>query len=135
MRFLVVAFLLGSMLYAAHIDEYATKMGFERQYAKGLQQAKEQGLKLLVMITKEQCGWCRRFEKRTLKDQEVQKLLDQKFVVVVLDKYHDKGEYPSEKLKAPFTPKSFVVDPTSERVLKEFNGYVAKDDFIQRLEK
>ena len=131
----MLALVFGVSLFASNLDTFAKEMGFEREFSQALQKAKQQNKPLVLILSKHDCGWCRRFEKRTLKAKEVHTQLQKSFVVVVEDKKADTQRYPSKRYTTSFTPKSFFIDPRDESILLESNGYVKREDFVHVLER
>ncbi len=123
------------MLHASHVEEAAKKYGFLQDYTQALQLAKERKRPLLLLLTKEECTWCVRFERRTLGNRSVLEELKHNFVVVIVDKNLQKQSYPAKKFQAPFTPRGFFIDPNDESVLALSNGYMKADDFLAILHK
>jgi len=132
--FLLACFAVLS-LYGANLDHFAQEMGFERDFLPAYNKAKHLQKPLVLILSKHDCGWCRRFEKRTLKAKPIHTQLQKDFVVVVEDKKSDTDRYPFEKYTAPFTPKSFFIDPRDGTVLLESNGYVKQEDFSHILDR
>ena len=89
----------------------------------------------MLLMTREACPWCRKFERVVLNDDIVKQRLAQEVVVVIVDKNLDKTHFPSKKYKSFFSPKGFFISPSNEKVLLEMNGYVKKEDFINELDK
>jgi thioredoxin-related protein len=131
--FFIVVFI--SSVYANHLDQFAKQYGFERDYKSALEKAQKKSLVLFVVVSKKECGYCRRFERRTLAKEPVVTILQKKFVVVVVDKNLDASKYPQQKYATKFTPKGFFVDPKNEKIFYETYGYVQKEDFVQTLQK
>ncbi len=133
-RLFFIFFIGGNSLFGSHIDDAAVKLGFERNYAKALEHAQAKGKIFLVVLSKEDCSWCKRFERRTFADENVLKKLKENYVVILLDK-EAKEEYPYGKYETKITPKCFFVDPKTGAIIKETIGYVRKDDFAQLLDQ
>ncbi|MEN4045726.1 MULTISPECIES: thioredoxin family protein [Sulfurimonas] len=128
---LLVAF---SLFARADLDEYAQKMGFQRDYYAALAKAKKEQRPLMLVVTKAECPWCDRLEDRTFTNPTVHKRLNKEVVVVLVYKNFDEGEYPAEKFPAPFSPRIFFVDPATQKTLLIVNGYVKADSFLQELD-
>ncbi|WP_457748445.1 thioredoxin family protein [Sulfurimonas sp.] len=131
---LILLFLSLSLFGRADLDEYAHKMGFERNYHTALAKAKKEHRPLMLVVTKAECPWCDRLEDRTLTNAQVYKRLQKEVIVVLVYKNFDEGEYPAEKFPAPFSPRTFFIDPSTQKTLLIINGYVKADSFLQELD-
>jgi len=135
MKILLSLLLAAITLFArADLDEYAQKMGFERDYYTALAKAKKLHRPLMLVVTKAECPWCDRLEDRTLANEKVHKRLQKEVVVVLVYKNFDEGEYPGEKFPAPFSPRTFFIDPVTQKTLFIINGYVKPDTFLENLD-
>lgn len=135
MKFLLMILTLNIALFASQLDTYAKTMGFERDYTQAMVEAKKSHKAVMLLMTREDCPWCRKFERVVLNDDTVKQRLAQEVVVVIVDKNLDKTHFPSKKYKSFFSPKGFFISPFNEKVLLEMNGYVKKEDFINELDK
>ena len=135
MKILLSLLLVAITLFArADLDEYAKKMGFERDYYTALTKAKKLHRPLMLVVTKAECPWCDRLEDRTLSDTAVHSRLKKEVVVVLVYKNFDEGEYPAQRFPAPFSPRTFFIDPMTQKTLLIINGYVDKKDFLENLD-
>jgi len=134
-RFFIIYMLLTVMLFAAHVDETAKKFGFFRSYPQALASALKEHKVLLLLITKEECTWCVRFERRTLANKRVYEELKHNFIVVMVDKHTQKESYPSKRFKAPFTPRGFFIDPRNQKTIAISNGYMKAEDFLRIIDE
>lgn len=123
-----------SLFGRADLDEYAHKMGFERNYYTALAKAKEAHRPLMLIVTKPECPWCDRLEDRTLANPKVHKRLLKEVVTVLVYKDFDEDDYPAQMFQAPFSPRTFFVDPRTQETLLIINGYVKVDRFLQELD-
>lgn len=132
MKVLLSILFLGFTLFAAHIDDFAKEMKFERDYNTALTKAKKENKILMMVLSADYCPWCRKFENKTLSSELVKPQLDTKTVSLVVDKKFDASSFP-KKYETQFTPKVFFINPHDESILKETVGYVKKDDFATSL--
>jgi len=121
---------LFSLGFSAHIDDFASEVSYERDYAKALKMAKEQNKVLMFLVVGDYCPWCKKFERKTLKSKEVRAEISKNFVPLVLDKYKDKGHYP-KAFYAPVIPAVYFVDPKNETSLLEAVAYMKKAEFLE----
>jgi len=127
-------FITISLFGRADLDEYAQKMGFERNYNMALAKAKKLHRPLMLVVTKAQCPWCDRLEDHTLANEKVHKRLQKEVVVVLVYKDFDEGEYPAKKFPAPFSPRTFFINPMSQKTLLIINGYADTTDFLEKID-
>jgi thioredoxin-related protein len=131
---LSLLFIAISLFGRADLDEYAQKMGFERDYHTALAKAKKEQRPLMLVVTRAECPWCDRLEDRTLTNDEVHKRLTQEVVVVLVYKNFDEGEYPAQMFPASFSPRTFFIDPATQKTLLVINGYVKPKGFLEKLD-
>jgi thioredoxin-related protein len=113
----LLAFLIAN-LFAAEIVWNDT---YEQAQAK----AKKESKPLLVLITSEQCGWCRKFEATTLQNEDVISKLNSKFVAVHVTR--DKSIYP-KNLSAKMVPMNYFLDANG-KVIYSMPGYWSVEDY------
>lgn len=133
MKILIILLTLLSFVYAAQIDEFATEVNYLRNYDMAVQTAKEQKKLLMIVVVGDYCPWCKKFERKTLKDSEVMAKVNENFVGIIIDKYKDKGKYPKEYY-APLIPAVFFIDPKNEKSLFETVAYMKPDEFMENMD-
>ncbi|HQS66714.1 MAG TPA: thioredoxin family protein [Sulfuricurvum sp.] len=133
MKILITLLTLLSFVYAAQIDEFATEVNYLRNYDMAVQTAKEQKKLLMIVVVGDYCPWCKKFERKTLKDSEVMAKVNENFVGIIIDKYKDKGKYPKEYY-APLIPAVFFIDPKNEKSLFETVAYMKPDEFMENMD-
>lgn len=116
-KIVLLAFLMANLFSA----EIAWNDTYEQAQAK----AKKESKPLLVLITSEQCRWCRKFEATTLQDEDVISKLNSKFVTVHVTR--DKSVYP-KNLSAKMVPMNYFLDGNG-KVLYSMPGYWPVDDY------
>lgn len=94
-------------------------------YEQAQAKAKKESKPLLVLITSEQCRWCRKFEATTLQDEDVISKLNSKFVTVHVTR--DKSIYP-KNLTAKMVPMNYFLDANG-KVIYSMPGYWPVDDY------
>lgn len=94
---------------------------FEEAQAK----AKKDHKPLLVLITSEQCRWCRKFEATTLQDNEIVGRLNSSFTMVHVTR--DKSIYP-KNLTAKMVPMNYFLDGEG-KVIYSIPGYWGTEDY------
>ena len=130
MRYLLTLLALFSLAFSAQIDEFATEVSYERDYNKALKMAQDQNKVLMLVLVGDYCPWCKKFERKTLKSQEVRDEVSKNFIPLVMDKYKDKEKYP-KAFYAPVIPAVYFIDPKTEKSLLETVAYMKKAEFLE----
>ncbi len=97
----------------------AAELGWSHDYTKGLQEAKKEHKIVYVLITSENCGWCRKFERTTLQNKEIKKRLREDFITIHLSREWD--DVPTAFKPSP-VPRHYFVDEKGE-ILYSSLGY------------
>ncbi|MDP3266055.1 MAG: thioredoxin family protein [Sulfuricurvum sp.] len=132
MKILITLLTLFSFIYAAQIDEFAAEVNYLRNYEMAIKTAKEQNKIVMLVVVADYCPWCKKFERKTLKDSDVMAKVHENFVSIVIDKYKDKGKYPEEFL-TPIIPVVFFIEPKEQKVLTKTVAYMKPDEFITNM--
>lgn len=133
MKILITLLTLFNFIYAAHIDEFAAEVNYLRNYEVAIKTAKKQNKIVMLVVVGDYCPWCKKFERKTLKDSAVMAKVDESFVGIVIDKYKDKGKYPQE-FSAPLIPAVFFINPKDQKSLFETVAYMKPDEFIENMD-
>ncbi len=104
---------------------FATDIAWNDTYEQAQAKAKKESKPLLVLITSEQCGWCRKFEATTLQNEDVISKLNSKFVAVHVTR--DKSIYP-KNLSAKMVPMNYFLDANG-KVIYSMPGYWPVEDY------
>ncbi|MDD5052733.1 MAG: DUF255 domain-containing protein [Sulfuricurvum sp.] len=104
---------------------FATDIVWNDTYEQAQAKAKKESKPLMVLITSEQCRWCRKFEATTLQDEEVITKLNSKFVMVHVTR--DKSIYP-KNLSAKMIPMHYFLDGEG-KVIYSIPGYWPSEDY------
>jgi thioredoxin-related protein len=104
---------------------FASDIAWNDTYEQAQAKAKKESKPLLVLITSEQCRWCRKFEATTLQDEDVISKLNSKFVTVHVTR--DKSIYP-KNLTAKMVPMNYFLDANG-KVIYSMPGYWPVDDY------
>jgi len=83
------------------------ELSWLHEYKKGLQEAKKEHKLVYVLITSENCGWCKKFERITLQNREIKERLKREFITINLLREWD--DIPSEFQTSPI-PRHYFVD-------------------------
>ena len=133
MKILITLLTLFSFIYAAQIDEFAVEVNYLRNYETAIKTAKAQNKLVMLVVVADYCPWCKKFERKTLKDSSVMAKVNENFVSIVIDKYKDKGEYP-EEFRAPLIPAVFFINPKDQKSLFETVAYMKPDEFMENMD-
>lgn len=118
MRYLLIMFVFISTLLGAELS-------WMNDYKKALGIAKQENKQVYVVVTSATCRWCRKFESTTLRDKDVLKRLNEKYVLVHADR--DMDDLP-EWFKIKRVPRHYFVTKNGEEILS-FLGYWDSLDF------
>ena len=133
MKILITLLTLFSFIYAAQIDEFAAEVNYLRNYETAIKMAKAQNKLVMLVVVADYCPWCKKFERKTLKDSSVMAKVNENFVSIVIDKYKDKGKYP-EEFRAPLIPAVFFINPKDQKSLFETVAYMKPDEFMENMD-
>lgn len=133
MKILITLLTLFNFIYAAQIDEFAAEVNYLRNYEMAIKVAKQQNKIVMLVIVADYCPWCKKFERKTLKDSAVMAKTNESFVGIVIDKYKDKGKYPQE-FSSPLIPAVFFINPKDGKSLQETVAYMKPDEFIENMD-
>lgn len=104
---------------------FASDIAWNDTYEQAQAKAKKESKPMLVIITTEQCRWCRKLEATTLSDDEVVSKINSRFVPVHLTR--DKSVYP-KNLTAKMVPMSYFLDGNG-KILYSMPGYWPVEDY------
>lgn len=133
MKILITLLALFSFIHAAQIDEFAAEVKYLRSYDMAIKTAKEQNKIVMLVVVADYCPWCKKLERKTLKDSAVMTKTNESFVGIVIDKYKDKGKYPQE-FSAPLIPAVFFINPKDGKSLQETVAYMKPDEFMENMD-
>lgn len=133
MKYLLVLLTMFSLAYSAQIDKFASDVNYLRDYQEAVETAKEQNKMVMLVLVGDYCPWCKKFEKKTLKSEEVKELVDKNFIAVVIDKYKDKDKYPKEYY-APLIPAVYFINPSTQKPILDTVAYMKKKEYIENME-
>jgi thioredoxin-related protein len=133
MKILIILLTLFNFIYAAQIDEFAAEVNYSRNYEMAIKTAKKQNKIVMLVVVGDYCPWCKKFERKTLKDPAVMTKTNESFVGIIIDKYKDKGKYPQE-FSAPLIPAVFFINPKDGQSVQETVAYMKPDEFIENMD-
>lgn len=104
---------------------FAIDIAWNDTYEQAQAKAKKESKPMLVIITSEQCRWCRKLESTTLSDDEIVSKINSRFSAVHVTR--DKSVYP-KNLTAKMVPMSYFLDSTG-KILYSMPGYWPVEDY------
>lgn len=104
---------------------FASDIAWNDTYEQAQAKAKKESKPILVIITSEQCRWCRKLESTTLADNEIVSKINTQFAAVHVTR--DKSVYP-KNLTAKMVPMSYFLDSTG-KILYSMPGYWPVEDY------
>jgi len=114
-------------------ENFAVQMEYETDYKIALAKAKKEGKELFIFMSTSYCPWCRKIENRVLTKVDINKKIKEKYVPAMLN--FSRKNFPKQFREIALTPTLYIVDPKTEKILHQFVGYSAKDDFLYELKK
>ena len=128
MRLILLALLSTLLLSASDIANFAKEMQYETVYDVAKARAiKEKKPIMLVMVT-HYCPWCRKFERRTLKKESINKRIHKEFIPLILNR--EAKKYP----KQFYTPRIPVTSPGLKTCSIKGSSTVRPWDFTSDLQ-
>lgn len=107
------------------VNLFGAEIVWQDTFAQAQAKAKKESKPMLVIITTEQCRWCRKLEATTLSDDEVISKINSRFIPVHVTR--DKSIYP-KNLGAKMVPMSYFLDPNGN-VIHSIPGYWPSEDY------
>lgn len=108
------------------ISVFGAEIAWNTSYDSARAKAKKESKPLMVLITSEDCRWCRKLEATTLQDEQIISRINTQFQAVNVTK--DKSVYP-KSLTAKMVPMSYFLDPSNGKVLYSIPGYWESEDY------
>ena len=118
MKHIIIIYFLATALFAG-------ELGWSHNYKQALKTAKAEHKLVYVLIVSDTCGWCKKFEKTTLQNQEIKDRLSKKFVTVLLSR--DRHNIPANFKTTPI-PRHYFVDAQG-KILYSSLGYRNEEMF------
>lgn len=108
------------------ISIFGADIRWNTSYDSARAKAKKESKPLMVLITSEDCRWCRKLEATTLQDEQIISRINTQFQAINVTK--DKSIYP-KSLTAKMVPMSYFLDPSNGKVLYSIPGYWESEDY------
>lgn len=104
---------------------FGADIAWQETYASAQSKAKKESKPMLVIITTEQCRWCRKLESTTLSEEAIISKINTHFVPVHVTR--DKSIYP-KTLSAKMVPMSYFIDGNG-KIIHSMPGYWSSEDY------
>lgn len=117
---------LGFLSVAAPADE----VHWRGDYAKARAEAAHLGRPLIIVVTSESCGWCRRLEQTTLRDGRVIRLLNGSTIPLKIDADDPMHAALIEALRVEGLP-TIATLVSDGRALSNHAGYLDAAQFVR----
>jgi len=127
---MIILLLMGTLLSA---EGFASELGYETSYARALALAKKSGKDVMLVVVTDYCPWCRKMERQTLSNSKIDARVKKNYIPVVIDRNHDKGNYP-KIYETPRIPTVFFINADNSSHYWESIGFKSKKEFAQVLE-
>lgn len=134
MKSIILLCILLSSIWGAKIDSFAKETSYLRDYSSGLKAAELQDKLIMLVLVADYCPWCKKFERKTLSNKSVSKLVKEHFIPVIVDSYRDKSSYP-KKFYTSTLPTVYFINPKTQNILNVSTLYVKKNEFIKSIKK
>jgi len=125
MKKIIATILTASTLFCSDII-------WSKSYDEAITKAKKENKILMVLLTTKACPWCQKFKLETLKDQNITKKVNSKFIAVNLDR--DRDKYPKGELSSKLVPTTYFINPKTLDNIPAV-GYWSIEDFNQFLDE
>lgn len=106
---------------------FAKELAYETNYKKALSRAKKEKKNVMLVLVSNYCPWCRKFEQRVLLKQEVNKIVQNNYIPLIINK--EKEPFPKE-LNMSFTPIVHFISHKTSKKYQTVVGYNNKDEFL-----
>ena len=130
MKLLVTIFIFSTALFGS--------TSWFTNYHDALQAAQDKNKRIYMLVVSDDCRWCKKFERTTLKDKKTLKKLQEKYILLHLSR---DGDYIPKKFKTTPVPRHFFLTSKGKEVfpvvgyrdVETFNGFL--DDVEKRYER
>ena len=134
MKILILIFALFLTLSASKIDTFAKEASYFRDYNSALEMAKKQNKTIMLVMVADFCPWCKKFERKSLRNKEISNFVKKNFIPVIVDNYRDKKHYP-HRFETSKLPTVYFIDSDNQKVINSSSLYVKKNDFLEIIKK
>ena len=133
MKKLFLLFAISVSLHAYFWDDYkvfAKYMGYETNYEKALAKAKKAHKPLFMVVITDGCPFCEKLMDNILTKDYVREYIAKKYITLIMNKEEQKVP---QKFIRPFQPVTYIVDPKTQRIIDEIDGYMEEEHYLWHL--
>lgn len=109
---------------------FAKYMHYETSYEKALQRAKKEQKPLFLVVVSDKCPFCKKLMDKTLTNKYVRAYITKKYVKLIMNK--EEQRVPKRYIR-PFEPVSYIIDPKSNKIINEIDGYMDDEYYLWHL--
>ncbi|MDR2905658.1 MAG: DUF255 domain-containing protein [Helicobacteraceae bacterium] len=102
-------------------------------YGAALEKAREENKKVLVVVMRQSCPWCRKLINETLPAEAIDAKIQAEFVPLMLDTENNPREVDRSRLRAESVPASYILNPSGEIVNAQM-GYLQPMQYMRFLQ-
>ena len=133
MRLLLLTFILTSSLFAS--------AEWFNNYYDAIKVAQEENKRVYMLIVSDDCRWCKKFERTTLKDKKLMKKMSSQYVLLHLSRDR---HYIPKKFKTTPVPRHYFLTNRGEEIfpvvgyrdIETFNNFLdTVDERVLRMKK
>ena len=126
MKKIVLLIVVALSLWANEASKAAAELGYSNSYSEGIAKAKKEHKLMMLVLVRDGCHWCKKFENETLKDPAIKAQLSG-FIKVLIDKNEPMPEY----LQSNFIPTIHFVDPITQKSVWNLAGFKEPKEFTE----
>lgn len=131
---ILILLMFSVSLQADYWEDYnlfAKYMGYETDYYKAIALAKKEKKDLLFIMVNEGCPFCHRLIDKLLTKDGIREYIDKTYVKLIINS--DKNKDFPKKLHRPFAPVTYIIEPESEQVVDEVDGWMEEEAYLWHL--
>lgn len=117
MKYIITLFLLSTALFASN--------DWFNNYHDAIKVAQEKNKRVYMLVVSDDCRWCKKFERTTLKDKKIMQRLQEKYVLLHLSRDR---HYIPKRFKTTPVPRHFFLTSKGDEVFPVV-GYRDVDSF------
>ncbi len=120
-------------LHAYFWDDYkvfAQYMHYNLNYDKALAKAKQEHKPLFMVVVTDGCPFCEKLMDNILTKDYVREYISKKYVTLIMNK--ENHNVPKKYIR-PFEPVTYIIDPQTEQIIDEIDGYMEEEHYLWHL--
>jgi thiol:disulfide interchange protein len=107
-------------------------MKYQTNYDEAIKKAKKEKKPVMLVLSSSTCPWCRKMENQTLKNETINKQVQENFIPLALDK--DTDSYPKE-FTPQYIPTVLFINPNTGDYFDQSIGFKPVAKFQESLEE